>query len=105
MSFDPKLPANQMVFAVRRDNEIWPVFPERLEELMERYGLSEPEREAFRAIDVKRLGELGVHQYFLPQITRLFHGSSANHSKSAAAEAYRKSFGKDIVEHQDGKAD
>jgi len=87
-----------MVFEVRRDNSVWPHFRERLEELMDKYGLSDPEKEAFRAIDVRRLGELGVHPYFLPQITRLFHGAAANHSKSAAAEAYRKSFGDKIVE-------
>jgi Aromatic-ring-opening dioxygenase LigAB, LigA subunit len=71
---------------------------EVLEELMAQYGLGEEERDAFRKVDVKRLGELGVHQYFLPQVTRLFHGASANHSKSAAAQAYRKSFGATIVE-------
>lgn len=97
-SFDPDLPSNAMIFDVRRDNAVWPHFRERLEDLMEQYGLSEPEREAFRAIDVKRLGELGVHQYFLPQITRLFHGSASNHSRSAAAQAYRNSFGDSIVD-------
>lgn len=99
MGFNPDLPSNQMIFHVRRDNAVWPHFRERLEDLMNQYGLSEEEKAAFRAIDVKRLGELGVHQYFLPQVTRLFHGGSANHSKSAAAEAYRKSFGASIVEH------
>jgi len=98
--FDPDLPSNRMVFEVRRDNAVWPHFPERCEELMEAYGLSEPEKQAFRDVDVRRLGELGVHPYFLPQITRLFHGGARNTSKSAAAEAYRKSFGDQIVEHQ-----
>lgn len=96
--FDPDLPSNRMVFEVRRDNAVWPVFPEKYEEIMEQYGLSEREKEAFRAVDVKRLGEMGVHPYFLPQITRLFHGAAQNTSKSTAAEAYRKSFGKSIVE-------
>jgi len=98
VEFDPDLPSNQMIFEVRRDNEVWPHFRDRLEELMSRYGLGEEEKAAFRAVDVKRLGELGVHQYFLPQVTRLFHGASANHSKSAAAQAYRNSFGSSIVE-------
>ncbi|HWK67273.1 MAG TPA: hypothetical protein VNS34_20285 [Rhizobiaceae bacterium] len=99
MSFNPDLPSNRLIFEVRRDNSVWPHFRERLEDLMSQYGLSEEEKAAFRSIDVKRLGELGVHQYFLPQVTRLFHGGAANHSKSAAAEAYRKSFGDSIVEH------
>lgn len=100
MSFNPDLPTNRLVFDVRRDNAVWPHFRERLEALMDQYGLSPAEKAALRAVDVKTLGELGVHQYFLPQITRLFHGSGGNTSTSAAAEAYRKSFGKDIVETQ-----
>ena len=96
--FDPDLPSNRMVFEIRRDNAVWPTFPDKFEEIMESYGLSEAEKQAFRDVDVRRLGELGVHSYFLPQITRLFHGASRNTSKSAAAEAYRKSFGDKIVE-------
>ena len=96
--FDPHLPSNRMVFEVRRDNDVWPTFPEKLEEIMEQYGLSEEERDAFRTVDVRRLGELGVHPYFLPQITRLFHGGANNTSKSDAAQAYRNSFGDQIIE-------
>ncbi|HEY1720629.1 MAG TPA: hypothetical protein VGG27_05245 [Magnetospirillaceae bacterium] len=99
--FNPDLPSNRMVFEVRRDNSVWPHFKERLEELMTQYGLSDAEKDAFRAIDVRRLGEMGVHPYFLPQVTRLFHGSARNTTKSAAALAYRHSFGDQIVEHQD----
>jgi len=98
--FDPDLASNRMVFEVRRDNSVWPHFADRLEELMDQYGLTEPEKQAFRDVDVRRLGELGVHPYFLPQITRLFHGAARNTSTSAADQAYRKSFGDQIVEHQ-----
>lgn len=98
MIFKPELPSNRMIFEVRRDNSVWPYFQERLEALMMQYGLSEEEKDAFRNVDVRRLGELGVHTYFLPQVTRLIHGSAGNHSKSAAAEAYRKSFGDQIVD-------
>jgi hypothetical protein len=98
MFFKPELPSNRMIFEVRRDNTVWPYFHERLEALMKQYGLSEEEMNAFRKVDVRRLGELGVHSYFLPQVTRLIHGRAGNHSKSAAAEAYRKSFGDQIVD-------
>lgn len=98
--FDPDLPSNRMIFAIRRDNAVWPHFKERIEELMEQYGLGEAEKDAFRRVDVRRLGELGVHPYFLPQVTRLFHGAAGNTTKSAAAEAYRKSFGDQIVDHR-----
>lgn len=98
MTYNPELASNRLIFAIRRDNSVWPHFTERLESLMSEYGLTEEEKDAFRNVDVRRLGELGVHPYFLPQVTRLFHGSAANHSRSNAANAYRKSFGDQIVE-------
>jgi hypothetical protein len=85
------LPANKMVFDVRRDMKLVARFRDDLEGLMREYGLSEPEKEAFRTQDLKRMAELGVHPYFLTQITRLFHGSARNHQGSAAAQAYIKS--------------
>lgn len=85
------LPANKMVFDVRRDMKLVARFRADLEGLMADYRLSEPEKDAFRAQDLKRMAELGVHPYFLTQITRLFHGSARNHQGSAAAQAYIKS--------------
>ena len=85
------LPANRMIFEVRRDPEKFAAFPDDLEVVMERYGLSEAEREAFRHIDLKSLAELGVHPYFLPQVSRLFHGTGYNHNRSTAAQAYGRS--------------
>lgn len=84
------LPANRMVMEVRRDMALVRRFAEDLEGLMQDYGLGEDERQAFRACDLRRMLELGVHPYFLTQITRLFHGSAHNHQGSAAIEAYRK---------------
>jgi len=79
-----------MVFDVRRDMALAKRFAEDLDGLMMDYGLSEPERVAFLERDLKRMVELGVHPYFLTQITRLYHGSENNHRGSAAIEAYRK---------------
>lgn len=93
------LPANRMIFEVRRDPAKYKVFAEKYEDIMEQYGLSEDERQAFRDLDLVRLGELGVHPYFLPQVSRLFHGAGYNHNKSAAAQAY----GRSVVEGK-GKA-
>jgi protocatechuate 4,5-dioxygenase alpha chain len=84
------LPANRMVFEVRRDMALVRRFSEDLEGLMAEYGLGEEEKDAFRRQDLKRMGEIGVHPYFLTQITRLFHGSARNHQGSAAAQAYIK---------------
>ena len=57
---------------------------------MEQYGLDVVEKEAFRTQDLKKLGELGVHPYFLPQISRLFHSSVDNYNDSQAAKLYAK---------------
>ena len=85
---DRTLPSNRMVFEVRRDMALYRRFRQNLEPVMEDYGLGEDEREAFRARDLKRLGELGVHPYFLPQISRLFHSSVDNYNDSEAARLY-----------------
>lgn len=98
--FSPDLPSNHLIFEVRRDSKLFSRFAERMEEIMESYGLGEEERTAWRELDVVALGEMGVHPYFLPQVTRLVHGSAGNNSKSTAAQAYRKAFGDQIVEHQ-----
>jgi hypothetical protein len=87
---DRTLPSNRMVFHVRRDLALYQRFRQNLEPVMEEYGLAEVEREAFRAQDLKKLGELGVHPYFLPQISRLFHSSVDNYNDSEAAKLYAK---------------
>lgn len=84
------LPSNRMVFEVRRDMSLVQRFRDDLEALMTAYGLGEEEKAAFRAQDLKHLAELGVHPYFLTQITRLFHGSARNTQSSAAIQAYVK---------------
>jgi hypothetical protein len=67
-----ELPSNRMIFDVRRDPAKFATFAADLERLMEEYGLGEDERQAFRDVDLKRLGELGMHPYFFLQILRLF---------------------------------
>src|SRR4051812_14820675 len=84
------LPANKMVFDVRRDMALIARWKADLDGLMAQYGLSEEEKDAFRRQDLKKMADLGVHPYFLTQITRLFHGSTRNNQSSAAAQAYIK---------------
>lgn len=88
LNTDRTLPANRMVFEVRRDPALRERFRADLEGLMQDYDLSEDEKAAFRRVDIKRLGELGMHPYFLPQVTRLFKGAGYNHNESAAAQLY-----------------
>jgi len=95
MQTDRTLPTNRMIFEVRRDAAKLKRFRQDLEGLMRDFGLSEEEKRAFRAIDIRRLGELGVHPYFLPQVTRLFKGAGYNHNQSDAAQLYAEKMLKD----------
>ena len=85
---DRTLPANKLIFEVRRDASLRERFAKDLEGLMAAYGLSEPEKEALREADLRRLAELGVHPYFLPRVSRLYKGAGYNHNQSAAAQLY-----------------
>jgi hypothetical protein len=87
---DRTLPSNRLVFDVRRDLALVQRFRDDLEGLMQEYGLSEEEKQAFRSRDFKRLGELGVHPYFLPQTSRLYTTSADNHNDSEAAQLYAR---------------
>jgi hypothetical protein len=87
---DRTLPANRMVFEVRRDMALVKRWKDDLEGLMADYGLSDEEKDAFRRQDLKKMADIGVHPYFLTQVTRLFHGSARNDKTSAAAQAYMK---------------
>jgi hypothetical protein len=88
LNTDKTLPANKLIFEVRRDAHKRERFRSDLEGLMRDYGLSEEEQRALREIDIRRLGELGMHPYFLPQVTRLFKGAGYNHNESEAARLY-----------------
>jgi hypothetical protein len=85
---DRTLPSNRMVFEVRRDMALVQRFQQNVEPFLEQYGLSEEEKDAWRSEDLRKLGELGVHPYFIPQVTRLFHGNGYNFNSSDAAKVY-----------------
>jgi len=90
---DRTLPSNRLVFELRRDAEKYAAFRRDLEGTLEAFGLSEAERQAWRTIDLAALARLGVHPYFLPQITRLFKGGGYNHNDSDAARLYAEKMG------------
>jgi Aromatic-ring-opening dioxygenase LigAB, LigA subunit len=85
---DKTLASNRLIFEVRRDPAKRQRFRGDPEAAMAEYGLSEAERRAWREHDLKRLGELGVHPYFLPQVSRLIEGGAYNHNDSPAARLY-----------------
>jgi len=89
---DKTLPLNEMMFYVRKDARLRECWQSDLEGLCREFGLSSDEFQALRDRDVRRLNELGVHQYYIPQIMRLFFGTSANSNAHPALEAYRRAF-------------
>ena len=87
---DRTLPSNRLIFEVRRDMAKFHRFGDDPETVMSEYGLSEAEKQAWRTQDIRKLAVLGVHPYFLPQISRLIEGSAYNHNESPAARLYAK---------------
>jgi protocatechuate 4,5-dioxygenase alpha chain len=89
---DKTLPVNEMMFYVRRSATLRARWLSDLEGLAREFGLSRAEYEAVRDKDVRRLNEMGVHQYYIPQILRLFFGAAANSNRHPALEAYRRAY-------------
>ena len=89
---DRTLPLNEMIYYVRKDAALRRRFAEDLDGLARQFGLSAEELDALRDKDVKRLSDLGVHQYYLPQIFRLFYGTKAATNAHPALEAWRRAY-------------
>ena len=89
---DKTLALNEMIFYVRRDARLRERWATDLEGLAREFGLTRDEYEALRDQDLRRLNDMGVHQYYLPQILRLFYGASANANSHPALEAYRRAY-------------
>jgi protocatechuate 4,5-dioxygenase alpha chain len=89
---DKTLPVNEMMFHVRRDAALRARFLTDLEGLAREFRLSQAEYEAVRDKDPRRMMDLGVHQYYVPQILRLFFGAAHNENASLALECYRRAY-------------
>jgi len=85
---DRTLASNRMVFVLRREPEAYAEFKRDLEASMARFRLTDEEKRAWRDIDLATLARLGLHPYFLPQVSRLFKGGGYNHNDSEAARLY-----------------
>jgi len=95
---DKTLPANLMMYAVRKDAALRARWTSDLEGLCREFGLSRAEYEAIRDKDPRRLMDLGVHQYYVPQILRLFFGNAQNSNTSETLECYRRAFPEQTAE-------
>ena len=89
---DKTLPTNEMMFALRRDPALRRELVSDLDAVARQFCLSPEEVEAIRAKDPRRLMELGVHQYYVPQLLRVFFGARYNENQSAAMECYARAF-------------
>ena len=89
---DRTLALNEMMYDVRRDAVLRRRFVEDLDGLAREFGLSAAEVEALRDRDVRRLSDLGVHQYYIPQILRLVFGTTAASNAHPALEAYKRAY-------------
>ena len=94
---DRTLALNDMMFHVRRDATLRRRFVEDLDGLAREFGLSPAEVEALRDRDVRRLSDLGVHQYYIPQILRLVFGTTAASNAHPALEAYKRAYPEDYA--------
>jgi protocatechuate 4,5-dioxygenase alpha chain len=95
---DKTLPANEMMYAVRKDAGLRARWKTDLEGLCREFGLSRAEYEAIRDKDPRRLMDLGVHQYYVPQILRLFFGNAQNSNSSETLECYKRAFPEQTAE-------
>jgi hypothetical protein len=89
---DKTLPTNAMMYQVRKDAALRARWTTDLEGLARQFGLSREEYEAIRDKDPKRMMDLGVHQYYVPQILRLFFGNAQNSNSSETLECYKRAY-------------
>ena len=89
---DKTLPTNAMMYQVRKDAALRTRFKTDLEGLARQFGLSREEYEAIRDKDPKRMMDLGVHQYYVPQILRLFFGNAQNSNSSETLQCYQRAY-------------
>jgi len=89
---DRTLALNEMIYYVRKDPELRRRFVEDLHGLAREFGLTAAELDALRERDVRRLNDMGVHQYFIPQIFRLFYGTKSASNVHPALEAFRRAY-------------
>ncbi len=89
---DKTLPLNEMIYYVRKDAVLRARWLTDLEGMCREFGCSEEEIEALTAVDVRRLMDIGVHQYLIPHILRLFYGVTGMTNTHPAMLAYRNAF-------------
>ena len=102
---DRTLRLNQVFFEIRKDAELRRRWRDDLDALAREVGLSEAELQALSDRDVKRLNDMGVHQYYIPQMLRLFYGAGGNSNAHPALEAYRRAYPEEFARAERARRD
>ena len=102
---DKTLPLNDMIYYVRKDASLRARWLSDLENLCREFGCSDREYQTLHAVDIKGLMDLGVHQYLIPHILRLFYGVTAMTNNHPALTAYRDAFADEAQAAPGGKTD
>lgn len=89
---DRTLPLNEMIYHVRKDPALRRRWREDFAGLAREFRLSADEVDAVKRSDVRRLNELGVHQYYVSQILRLTFGAAGASNAHPALEAFRRAY-------------
>ena len=89
---DKTLRLNEMIYYVRKDAILRERWQTDLKALSEEFHLSETEYNALESRDPAVLMDIGVHQYLVPHIMRLFYGTSGMTNSHPALLAYLKAF-------------
>jgi hypothetical protein len=95
---DKTLPTNEMVYYLRKDPLLQRRWLTEREAVCREFGLSNAEIAALRDPDPRVLMDLGVHQYLVPHLLRLTHGTSDMTNVHPALTAYAKAFPKETRE-------
>ena len=101
---DKTLPLNDMIYYVRKDAVLRRRWLEDLENLCREFGCSDEEYRILKMVDVKGLMDLGVHQYLIPHILRLFYGVTGMTNNHPAMTAYRDAFPQEAEQALGGTA-
>lgn len=89
---DKTLPLNEMIFYVRNDATLRERWNSDLKGLCDEFGVSDTEYRTLKAVDVRGLMDMGVHQYLVPHILRLFYGVTGMTNTHPAIAAYKTAY-------------
>ena len=89
---DKTLATNEMVFYLRNSPELQQRWLNERAAVCREFGLTPPEIEALENPNPRVLMDLGVHQYLVPHILRLTHGTSNVTNNHPSLKAYADAF-------------